>query len=343
MRLAFEPFPDGEVTQVALWTAYRTEFEPHSISSPMLAAADVIKMSTEAFPTALPMVTDGPDKRFIIKGIRIRDRAGPSLPSCPSSPQLLNLPLTDMKAIFRCRWLGCLHPTCAISPEKLYWHLHHHHLSTYPPPSQCAWPHCTYCPSPSSLLDPTTHIADLSLHVRTHIPAYHPSPGYGTPPAPPPPPVLPETTAQLQHERYHAQVDEHAELTGLGFLAALVLRNVARTVKLALGNPAGGASVTSLSGGEESIFEAFSKAEEGGVKRDEVVVRLEKVDYSLARSGAKALGGLEERLVRTTMEDFNLGKVLLEVVEVAVLCRKAEDAELKKASPPSNDVDMGTL
>jgi chromatin structure-remodeling complex subunit RSC9 len=78
MRLAFEAYPDGEVTQVALWTAYRTEFEPHSISSPMLAAADVIKMSTEAFPAALPMVTDGPDKRFIIKGIRIRDRTGQS-------------------------------------------------------------------------------------------------------------------------------------------------------------------------------------------------------------------------------------------------------------------------
>lgn len=77
MRLAYEEYPDGEVTQVALWTAYRSEFERYTTATTqMLPAAEVVKMSTEAFPTALPMVTEQPDRRFIIRGVRIRDRTG---------------------------------------------------------------------------------------------------------------------------------------------------------------------------------------------------------------------------------------------------------------------------
>ncbi|KAL8280187.1 hypothetical protein RQP46_007517 [Phenoliferia psychrophenolica] len=283
MRQAFESFPNGEVTQVALWTAYRTEFEPHAITHPMLAAADVIKMSTEAFPAALPMVTEGPDKRFIIKGIRIRDR-------------------TDTRLVFRCRWLGCPTPLGPTSPEQLYWHVHHQHLAASPttPPPQCRWfygrapttsveLYCPYVPSPSSLASPHLHLSDLSLHVRTHMPLYHAPTGYGSPPTLPPTPPPPDQPSYVTSSRYHAQVDDSGACSGLAFLACLVLRNVARTIKLALGNPAGGASVNSLSGGEESIFEAFTKAAEGSVGRDEVLMRLEKVEFGEAKSGARAL------------------------------------------------------
>lgn len=75
MRYCFEDHPDGEITQVALWTAYRAEFELLSqTETGLLPAADVIKMSTEAFPQAMPMVIEVPEKKFIIKGIRVRDR-----------------------------------------------------------------------------------------------------------------------------------------------------------------------------------------------------------------------------------------------------------------------------
>ncbi|KAL8291678.1 hypothetical protein RQP46_001936 [Phenoliferia psychrophenolica] len=72
MRHTFEACKDSEVTQVALWTAYRTEFEPRVASEPMLSAADVITMAADAFPSSLPCVTDGPDKRFFIQGMRAR-------------------------------------------------------------------------------------------------------------------------------------------------------------------------------------------------------------------------------------------------------------------------------
>lgn len=213
----------------------------------------------------------------------------------------------------------------------LYWHLHHQHLATAPVPPQCIWPHCTYRPSATSTVAPALQTNDLSLHVRTHMPTYHPPPGYAYPPsgaatATAAAAGAPESSAMVTSERYHAKVDEAGELTGLSFLACLVLRNVARTVKVALGNPAGGASVNSLSGGDESIFEAFSKAAEGSVKRDEVLTRLEKVDFADAKGGARALLSLEAKLVATTMEDFGLSKILGEVIEIVVLCRKAEAA-----------------
>lgn len=90
MRYAFEANPDGEITQVALWTAYRTEFEALSqTDNALLPAADVIKMSTEAFPQALPMVMEGTERKFIIKGIRVRDRTSAFL-SCSLTERALN-------------------------------------------------------------------------------------------------------------------------------------------------------------------------------------------------------------------------------------------------------------
>lgn len=76
MRTVFESLPNGDITQVALWQAYRAEFEPLGPKL-MLPAADVIKMTTDAFPQAMPMVIENPPpKKFIIRGMRIGDRAG---------------------------------------------------------------------------------------------------------------------------------------------------------------------------------------------------------------------------------------------------------------------------
>jgi chromatin structure-remodeling complex subunit RSC9 len=90
MQHVFEQSPDAEVTQVALWTAYRTEFEPYdSKPHPMLAAADVIKYTTEAFPQALPMVISGEERRFIIKNMKIRERIGSLSDLYASGPMLM--------------------------------------------------------------------------------------------------------------------------------------------------------------------------------------------------------------------------------------------------------------
>lgn len=128
-------------------------------------------------------------------------------------------------------------------------------------------------------------------------------------------------------------MDESNEVTGLGFLACLVLRNVARTVKEALGSPTGGASVNSLSGGEVSIFEQLAAAAEGAQQKDALSAQLDKIDFVEAKRGAEALLGLEEKLVSTTVEDHGLGKMLGEVLAVAAECRqgiKIEETSLDK-------------
>lgn len=232
-----------------------------------------------------------------------------------------------MKTVFVCRWGPCYDPVGPDSAASLYWHLHHTHLAVDDPPSLCLWGGCTYS---SNEIDPLLRTNDLSLHIRTHMPTYHPPTGYGDPPTPVEDPnaPVPDLVFSMKHERYHAQVDEAGEVTGLGYLACLVLRNVARTVKVAMGNPAGGASVELLAGGEESIFEALTAAHEGGTKKDAVMMQLEKPDLTGAKKGAEALIGLEEKLVSTTLEDFGLGKLLGEVLAVVTACgtvlRRAE-------------------
>lgn len=73
--MIFEEAPDAEITQVSLWQAYRAEFEQPG-APPLATAAEVIKASSEVFSTALPTVVEGPERKFIIKGIRQRDRTG---------------------------------------------------------------------------------------------------------------------------------------------------------------------------------------------------------------------------------------------------------------------------
>jgi hypothetical protein len=77
MRHTFEGHADGEVTQVVLWHGYRAQFN-YGDNPSLLVAGEVIKLSSEAYPQAMPMVTEGVERKFIIKGLRIRDRESES-------------------------------------------------------------------------------------------------------------------------------------------------------------------------------------------------------------------------------------------------------------------------
>lgn len=70
------------MTQVSLWQSYRNQFETligtRQIES-MLPAASVIKMTSDAFPGATPMVIEGEQRKFVIQNIRVRDRTGEAL------------------------------------------------------------------------------------------------------------------------------------------------------------------------------------------------------------------------------------------------------------------------
>jgi len=71
MQLVFEPSSSAEVTQVALWQAYKDEWRAHpTLAVQMMHAGDMIKLTTTAFPGAMPNVTH--DKRYVITNISRR-------------------------------------------------------------------------------------------------------------------------------------------------------------------------------------------------------------------------------------------------------------------------------
>ncbi|SCV70728.1 BQ2448_3490 [Microbotryum intermedium] len=323
MRYTFEADPESSLTQVAFWTAYRAEFEKPLASVPvsasLLAAAEVIKMSTEAHPTAMPMVhQEGNERKFIIRGLRVRERV-------------------DLEKVFACRWTGCDAASGYKSAPALYAHLEQRHVSVASPATKCYWTKCPYT---------TLNRKEMLIHVRVHVPslphldieslaANHSTATATSAKRLNPPPVL-DSASTLLHHRYHAVLDDTGEPAGLGFLACIVIRNVARTVKLSLGAAAGGASVHSLMGpGATSIFEQLAAVEESGgganATRESVWARLERHDFAEAKAGAEALMAIEESLIMTTSEDHGLGKILGEVLDVVTSCRKlADEAEGEK-------------
>jgi len=160
MSRVFEPFPGGEVQQVTLWLAYKTQFENFQTPSQfgpgvqMIAPAEAIKLTSDVFPNALPSVTEhkSGEKKFVIAGMRVRPK--------------------KHAKIWKCNWKECAKNASEEEnddigiggPERLYRHVEKTHIA--PRASKCHWLGCTY---------QAGNRVELLLHVRTHI-LYLPSP-----------------------------------------------------------------------------------------------------------------------------------------------------------------------
>lgn len=132
-----------------------------------------------------------------------------------------------------------------------------------------------------------------------------------------------EPITTIQHTRYHNEKDDQGEPTGIGYLCCLILRNVARTVKIASTSTSGGPSIGTMREDGESIFEELDRAAtEGGLTIDPVITRLEKVDYTKAKQAIAVLIGMEEKLVNVALQDNGLGKLLGPVLAVITDCSK---------------------
>jgi hypothetical protein len=93
---------------------------------------------------------------------------------------------SDAKEAFRCKWVDCPSPQGPRTPAELYKHLRTMHIvppgadaSSEPDSATqpCRWASCSY--TPQFALTPSTARADLSLHVRVHIPPEPAAPGVG--------------------------------------------------------------------------------------------------------------------------------------------------------------------
>ncbi|GAA94487.1 uncharacterized protein L969DRAFT_91553 [Mixia osmundae IAM 14324] len=222
MRSVFTSDEIGEVTQVNLWNAYRAAFEQFAAQYAMLPAADVIKHTTDAFPDAVPMVqmlptvgADGrPEKKFVIKGIRPRTRI-------------------DLARVYACQWRDCKMQPGA-TPDQLYSHIKTHLYGDLPAEQspqdhlRCQWSDCKFASSrPAST--PLSAV-EVDLHARTHILT-----GYQQAQLPPEPaaPTSSGPATAFDYTIWSAAMNDSGDLTGPALIAALIVRNLARSIRTA--------------------------------------------------------------------------------------------------------------
>ena len=151
MRLTFESKPDGELTQVQVWNAYKAAFVTNNESQyQSLAASDVIKNVNAVFEQAHAMVLPGPPQKFIVRGIEMRK-------------------VTSDGDKFKCRWNRS---ECTDSPfgsaSELYEHILISHINSNPESElACTWSSCSHAPLSKNF---------LRGHVLTHVPSSQPTP-----------------------------------------------------------------------------------------------------------------------------------------------------------------------
>lgn len=165
LRCCFEEEPTSDITQIAIWQAYQSRF----LHDNVLPAADFIKNVSNTFANAQAQVINGPNPRFIIKGIRPR-----------------KVPLTTSgQPHRRCQWedpekKGTTCGTFHTSKETLWNHIVGDHLKVprdddgkfkaEESPStdktfRCHWPDCQYV----NKADFTATAREVALHVRLHL------------------------------------------------------------------------------------------------------------------------------------------------------------------------------
>ncbi|KAL7424576.1 Chromatin structure-remodeling complex protein rsc9 [Cryptotrichosporon argae] len=258
----------SQLLQVAFWHAYRDFFNNPACSEQMLSASEVIKNVSIAFPHAKPkVVTDegAGERRFVIDGIGFRHA-------------------TENEDLYACAWQACTESTGHSSPTALLAHVHATHLT--PSPDACAWGTCTQ-PRPT-----------LS-HLATHIPyAASPAPSMVTvdarAPAPfadplsRPAPYLPKAH-RLRFAATLTPTDAKRQPAGAPFLAALVVRNLARTLRAEV------AAAASVSAEEQASKKKAMREERYGLPIPESVLREEEKEEDEAQGKDREETGMGER------------------------------------------------
>lgn len=255
LKSVFEEDSESEITQIALWQAYQARFSEFTTpQTPLLPAAEFIKNVSTIFAGANAQVVNGPNSKFIIKGIRQR-----------------HAPLDLKERVYsRCLWTPPETKACGqffLKPKQMFEHIVTAHLgiskteagtwnlnpesvsSRQDQPLDCHWAGCRHYSKPQ-------HAAHLSpfaigIHVKTHLPdtsskatmrqkhnrtpttqTLVPSNPNPTESITAPDPDNPEgREAKHSYQVWHnTPTDERGEAAGLPLTAVLVLRNIARNL-----------------------------------------------------------------------------------------------------------------
>lgn len=238
LRACFEEDSDSDITQIALWQAYQSRFSEYNTPQHgLLPAAEFIKNVSNTFPGANAQVINGPNPKFIIKGIRPR-----------------HLPMDPKGRIYaRCLWRPPgAEKNCGefiLEPQNMWEHLVGDHFGVARLPTgrwnlaesekpiyNCHWNGCRKYEAEGGSNSPYK----VGMHVKVHLPHKDPkvrarralaTRGIG--------PNDDQPAEYLVQVWYDTPVDERGEAAGIPLTAALILRNIARNVPK-LGAEAGG-------------------------------------------------------------------------------------------------------
>ncbi|KAK8870034.1 hypothetical protein IAR55_000604 [Kwoniella newhampshirensis] len=205
----------SQLLQVTFWHAYRDFFQNPSTVEALLSASEVIKNVTIAFPGASAKIWQDEmgNQKFVIAGMGFRKSS-------------------DDEDRFACLWRGCQHPSGCKNPDQVLSHIQSTHLPSTHQPLSCQWARCNHTPFTLS-------------HLLTHLPLLHPAPVPELVMSHPsvteislsqplitdrPPPPLPES-ARLYTLGQTTPLDHRQNPTGVPFLAALTIRNLARVLR----------------------------------------------------------------------------------------------------------------
>ncbi len=171
LRSVFEEDPDSHITQIALWQAYQYRFTDHTTSQVgLLPAAEFIKNVSSIFAGANAQIVNGPNPKFIIKGIRPR-----------------HAPMDPKGRIYnRCLWKSPGSERCAeffLKPKIMFDHVIDSHTGMErkddgtwnlksdshagQAPPDCFWADCRHF---SRRKDVGPSAFELGMHIKTHLP-----------------------------------------------------------------------------------------------------------------------------------------------------------------------------
>ncbi|WVO16992.1 hypothetical protein L204_104678 [Cryptococcus depauperatus] len=301
----------AQVLQVTFWHAYRDFFSGEAASEPLLSASEVIRNVSLAFPGASAKVwhDEMGQQKFVIGGVGFRK-------------------YSDEEERFLCLWHECQRRQGAKNAAQLVEHVQSDHL-TSSVHLQCQWARCNH--SPCSLSHLLTHLPlekptiippDMVIS-HPALPNTHLNSQIITNRLPPPLP-----TPKLSFQGRFTPQDARRHPTGTALLAALVIRNLARTLRAEI------ALAVSFQTPAETEDQVQSKkkhllGERYGLPIPESVLKEEEKEQQAQiietsqeglaekeREGAKvAFENVEERLLRVVSENVSgIGRYLGDAV-----------------------------
>jgi chromatin structure-remodeling complex subunit RSC9 len=225
LKCCFEESRDDDITQIAIWQAYQGRFQHNN----PIPAAEFIKNVSSTFSTAQAQVINGPQPRFIIKGIRPRrilvdlqnqayfkcfwENTKPD-PHDPSSRHSQRHICTQWQPTRRGLWTHILQDHLAIprEPDGRF-------ANTADGEYRCRWTGCLRS-------TPFTKPNEIGVHLRSHIPDTIEAmsklilelAGVGED-------KEPEVT---RHISYFTAIDPDGHPIGISFMSVMILRNLAR-------------------------------------------------------------------------------------------------------------------